>query len=90
MEANMNGFTPLPADAPWYMKWLVDNWREIYREFSTWFIVAAAGLSALTEILPSVAPDIQALFGTAILHWLTTACALAALGSKFIKQKELQ
>ena len=84
----MPDLTPLPAEAPWYIRWLVANWRTIWREFSTWFIAAAGLLAAM----PEVAPDLwhQLGFGEAITHYASMACALAALISKYVRQPTLE
>ena len=75
-------FKPLPDGSPWWAKWLVDNWSEIWKEVSTWFIAAIGFLAGGSEIFP------QYLSGP-ILHYTMMACAIAALLSKFIKQRDL-
>ena len=72
-------FKPLPDGSPWWMRWIVDNWGEIYKEASTWFIAVTGFLAGGSEIFP------QYLSGKP-LHYAMMACAIAALLSKFIKQ----
>lgn len=81
--------TPLPADAPWWARWLRDNWRAIFREVSTWLITATGVLAGLAEVLPVYAPTLSQYIGDSLLHKLTVACAIAALIAKFVKQKGL-
>ncbi len=81
-------YTPLPDEAPWYIRWLVDNWRDIWRQFSTWFIAAAGLLAAL----PEIAPDLwhQLGFSESMTHYAAMACSIAALRSKYVRQPSLE
>jgi len=79
--------TPFPDDAPWWAKWLANNWRTIWREWSSWLITATGALAGLSEVLPAYAPELSQYVGGSVLHKLTAACAVAALVAKFIKQK---
>lgn len=79
--------TPLPADAPWWARWLRDNWQQIYREWSSWLISAAGALAALNELLPALSPSLAEHLNPMVMNWLTAACAIAALIAKFVKQR---
>lgn len=81
----MDSLTPLPDEAPWFVRWLVANWRTIWREFSTWFI----GLAGAIALLP---PDIWQQLGLSepSQRYATTVCAVVALLCKFVRQPSIE
>lgn len=88
VEGEMNDFTDLPPDAPWWARWLSENWREIYREISTLFMAAVGFLALLSEYLSTAPSEIQTMVSVSTLHWLMGLGSFAAIASKFVKQKE--
>ena len=74
----------LPNDAPWWARWIVDNWNQIWYHFSTWFIT----LGAIVVMIP---PDLWMQVGVSE-PWqrrMTALCAAAAIVSKYVKQRNL-
>lgn len=84
----MDDLTELPADAPWWAKWLVENWRAIAHEFSSWFLWAIGALAAAAEFMPMWLPEAKQYLSGPTLHYAIAACALAGFLSKYIKQKD--
>ena len=41
----------LPADAPWWARWMVANWKDAWKWLSTWLIAIAAAAPMLYENL---------------------------------------
>ena len=74
------GLTPLPADSPWWARWMVANWREVYRWASAWF--AAAGVMA-AELY---AQD-PALFDAIPVSWRPHIAAAAFVVSILLRLK---
>lgn len=83
------GLTPLPADAPWWAKWLRDNWRVIFREFSTWFFGAIGIISLAAEAAPMWLPELTPYLSGRALHTTTLILAVAGIVAKLVKQKNL-
>lgn len=77
----MNDFTPLPDNAPWWARWIVDNYNMIWRQCSTWFITAAG----LVALIPSNLWQ-QLGLSEGAQRYATAACAVGALLSKYVKQ----
>lgn len=71
---------PLPDQAPWYVKYLVANWKEIYRYASTWFIALLAAVPMIQEALPTMKLD------QTWDHALTVLLAVLAIAARVTKQ----
>lgn len=72
--------TPLPDTAPWWAKYLVANWKQIYRYASTWFLAALAAVPLAQEALPTLQLD---------QHWdhaLTVLFAVLTICARVVKQ----
>lgn len=69
--------TSLPADAPWWARWMVDNARECWRWLSTWMIAAAAAAPMLYENIGAL----QSAVSPSAYHYIQSALvALIFLG----------
>ena len=78
--------TDIPADAPWYIRWLAANWQLIWKEWSSWALWLIGFLGAAAEIMPMWVPDAKQVLSGPVLHWLIVACAVSAFLLKYIKQ----
>lgn len=77
--------TPLPADSPWWAKWLVANWRTIWKEVSTWCLSAVTTLA----MLPILFPSLETYLSGTKFKWIIGVIGAAGIAAKFIKQKGL-
>ena len=63
---------PLPPDAPWWARWLVEEWRDCWRWLSTWFTVLAGSAPILYDSLPSL----QHAISPGAFHWIESGLVL--------------
>lgn len=65
-------FVELPPEAPWYLKWMVAEWRSFWSWATTYLLGAAMALPSAYESIPGLKDSIPA----AWLHWVQTALAV--------------
>lgn len=72
---------PLPAQAPWWAKYLVTNRKAIFKQASTWFIALAAVIPIIQEAIPNLH------LGETTNHYVTIALGILAIAVKFVNQQ---
>lgn len=81
--------TPLPANAPWWAKWLVDNYKTIWKDASSWCFALVAFLASLGEVIPIIFADADHSYDKYI-HWAIVGSAAAGYIVKYIRQRPEQ
>ena len=74
--------TDLPADAPWWAKYLVANAGNWWRWASTWILAAAVAAPEAYEALP----QLQQYVPPAVFHHLEAVLAILAFIGRLAKQ----
>lgn len=74
--------TDLPADAPWWARWIVANYRDWFKWLSQWFFVALG----IVPVLRENSDWFQAHLSAPQFHYLMTALAVLGFISRFINQ----
>lgn len=64
----------LPADAPWWARWMVAEWRDFYKWLNSYFIGAMIALPSAYEVLPK---QYQDMIPVSAMHWLQALLGLA-------------
>lgn len=72
----------LPADAPWWARWLVDNAAEWWRWWSTWFTTAAAAAPLVYDNVS----QIQAVVSPTCFHWIESVLVILIFVGRMKRQ----
>ena len=75
----------LPQNAPWWAHVIVDNWRSIHREISTWMLGVAGILPLLEQV-----PNIDKIFSASTWEDIQIAVAVIGIVAKYVSQPSLK
>lgn len=79
--------TDLPPQAPWWMRWLVANFREGWKWLSVQWPVAVGVLIELYQTFPD---EVKAVIPSAWMPHLAAAAFLATAALRFVNQSKEQ
>lgn len=84
MDDYQDDYGNLPKDAPWWARWIVANWREGWRWWSSnWSILCGIG----TEIYATHQPEIDSVIPSAWLPHIAAAAFVMTTVLRFVQQK---
>ena len=72
----------LPADAPWWARWMVANVKDCWKWASTWLIALAAAAPMLYENVG----QLQALISPSVYHYIQSALVMLVFVGRIKKQ----
>ena len=84
-DSNHTPPSNLPADAPWWARWLVAEWKDFWKWLNTWLIGTLAGLPGVYELMPE---KYQAMIPASWMHWVMVAVGVATFINLVRKKKE--
>lgn len=77
--------TDLPADAPWWAKWIIANAREGWKMFSVqWPVI----IGVLIEIYQTFPDEVKAIVPGSWMPHLAAAAFLATAALRFVNQSK--
>lgn len=57
--------TPLPAEAPWLLRWLTQNWDALWHRMRAYIAVGVLTVQTVYQL----SPDFRSAVTPSVLHW---------------------